>query len=527
MCEALHKGEVPGGFNDDRTIYTFPTIRSTNSRGAVLLWTVRVRLVNNQDEAVPVTDEMLRQPVEQLAGLRGEITTESQQEGSKIRAGGKPTFVTTGKNLGRKNATNAITQALRDAYGRYNRQLKQKTTAATAGPPGEPAGVAPGAPAGVAPRVPRSREDGGHRPPPMLVKKINETRDATLTEATFAQGAMVQRKYNGVRLVADQRVLYSRTGGDYPGLAPIRDELEQLLEAAPPVPDELLAPPPGCPDEPDIARQRAAYASARVFADGELWEPGKSLRYISGQARREDDAGNLKYFVFDCFWPTAKAAGVDMPSVRRQQYLDLLFKEAELLGLELKHVVRVENVPANSVEEIMTLAKQFVEEGYEGAIARKNCAGYRYGFHNHHSSNLVKVKPLLDSEFTVIGFTEGTKGKDVGAVIWICEVDTEHVVSEADKTFAVVPKDMTYEERYRVFRCLSEMVPNTPKAIEEGGPAQVTRFDRDFYGKPLTVEYPERSSKTGKPTQGKAVTFRTYEDALQNDPLKRLNEECQ
>ena len=113
----------------------------------------------------------------------------------------------------------------------------------------------------------------------------------------------------------------------------------------------------------------------------------------------------------------------------------------------------------------------------------------------------------------------------MGAVIWVCEVDPEHEKDPSDKTFTVVPKDMTYDERYWVFRCLGQSVENDPGAVADGGPARLTRFERDFYGKWLTVEFPERSPKTGKPVQAKALVFRKYEDEGA-DPLQRLFSEC-
>ncbi len=61
----------------------------------------------------------------------------------------------------------------------------------------------------------------------------------------------------------------------------------------------------------------------------------------------------------------------------------------------------------------------------------------------------MKIKPKHDAEFPVVGFTQGRRGKDVGAVIWECGVPNP--VNPRDKTFTVVPKDMTYEQRYAIY----------------------------------------------------------------------------
>jgi len=373
----------------------------------------------------------------------------------------------------------------------------------------------------------------------MLVKKLNETKDATLSSEDFARGVTVQRKYNGVRAPTyfeesptkqgpEAVRMYSRTKKDYPGFTHLRKELLPNLKNAPTVPDELLQPPESCGgsrlSEDELSRLRKVYAKAHVHLDGEIYQHGKSLRWISGQARKEGDESTLNYIVYDCFFPAAKAADHDMPSANRQKYLDLLFAAATG-DHKLTHVERAENFTVTDLSEAEALRDRFLAEDYEGAIARKDCTGYRYSHNNYHSSNLVKLKPKYDSEFKVVGYTQGTKGKDVGAVIWVCEVDPKNTKSADDKTFNVVPKDMTYSERYKIFECLGELVEDD--RVDAPHPnAQVTRFERDFLGQPLTVEYPERSTKTGKPTQAKALAFRTYENGPVNDPVRRLYTEC-
>jgi hypothetical protein len=275
------------------------------------------------------------------------------------------------------------------------------------------------------------------------------------------------------------------------------------------------------------ARLAALYAAAPVYLDGEIYLHGQSLRWISGQARRSADEETLDYVVFDCFFPAAKAGGHEMPSARRQEYLDLVFAARPPAGRGGggRHVRRAENFRAASLAGLEGLYARFLREGYEGAIARKDCGGYRYGYNGYHSAALVKLKPLLDSEFELVGYTDGA-GKDAGAVIWLCEVGPAAAKDAADTRFAVAPKGMSYRDRYLVFRCLGEVVANDPAAVAAGGPARLTRFERDFKGRPLTVEYPERSTKTGKPVQAKALAIRAYEGGPGFDPLRRLYAEC-
>jgi hypothetical protein len=459
--------DIPGAFDARRRVYTFPPVETRGARGARLVWQIHVRLETADGAPAAFTDAVLR-PGAAAPGRVGVIATESHQVSAatgrrgKTRAGAKPTRVARGKNLGRANATNPATQALRDALGRYNARLRKAGEAPAAADAGDAAAPS--------------------QPPPMLVKREGETRAATLGPADFAAGVTVQRKLNGVRLVAhlgaDGGVrLYSRTRRAFPGLDRIRAALAAPLRAARP----------------------------GAHLDGEVYVHGQSLAWISGRARGTAAAEPpLEFHVFDCFFPGEIAAGRGLTGAQRQAYLDELFGRAPPAGLR-----RVENFAAASMADVLRLRDRFLAEGYEGAIARKNDAAYQYGVNNYHSANLVKLKPLYDAEYPVVGYAQGKRGKDVGAVIWICEVPAAQAVT-ADRRFSVAPKGMTYPERYRVYRCLGEDVG--------GG---VTRFARDFEGAPLTVEYPELSAKTGKPTQAKALDFRA-----RDDPLRRLMREC-
>lgn len=579
MAVAIADGTMPGEFDDKRTVYTFPTVISRNSRGVPLLWTMQVRLLKG-GAPVAITDKVLRSPVVQLpAGHMGEITSMSKQEDGKEK-NAAPTYVSEGKNIGKVNETNAITQALRNALGLYNKQLKRAAPAEDGTQPARvvkaPLGGDTTAPVKCLGVIGLPNVEA--HPRPMLVKRIGATKDATLLDEDFDEGRItLQRKYNGVRTVAylacaparggeDAEegapeilkeasavlndiaeeikytqedvlgggeepgatvVLYSRTGDVYAGHKQIRAQVLPLLLAAPPITSKNAAKF-GIPlkyvksaEERKAARESWAYSGPFgppiVYLDGEIYLHGKPLNWISGQARKELDDGKLELHVYDCFFPLAIALGHDMPSEHRQNYLDAIFANK---NAKSAHIMRVENFVPESHEEMDKMCKGFLAEGYEGGIARKNWTGYRYSANNYHSSNLVKIKPIYDDEFTVVGFTQGRRGKDVGALIWICDVDEKHVKDPNDKTFSVVPKDMTYEQRKSLFKCLGRKVPDPADKKKS-----ITIFERDLKGLPLTVEFPERT-KTGKPSQAKALAFRTYEGGPENDPVRKVLKEC-
>jgi len=508
MRDAIQDGTVPGKFNEDRTTFEFPTLAYSGARGATHLWTIRIRLLHETDY-VAIDDEMLNQPATALPDHKAEITVEAQQVGGKVRDI-VPTYVSVGKNLGKKNATNAISQAIRNALGLYNKQKKRGDIVST---PDETKADEP---------------EFDSMPPPMLVQKIGNTRAATLTPEDFARGVTGQWKLNGVRFVAFARnganrvlVRYSRTGTLYPGQEQIVVELLPITNTVPITPGSFGVPTDdGSEKTHKILAAYGALPDSKdndpmPYFDGELYYHGKSLRWINGQARREDDDAQLEYRIFDVFFPHAIAAGHDMKSRDRQAYIDAVFAAND--GIKHPHVLRVENHKVNSMEEANELSRQAQSEGYEGLILRKDDAGYRYSYNGYHSSNLVKLKPKFDDEFPVVGYAQGTRGKDVGAVIWECEVPNP--VKASDARFTVVPKDISYKDRYSIYKCLGELVD---------GPdgKQITRFERDIKGLPLTVEYAELSTKTGKPLQAKALAFRTYEGGPDIDPVKKMLNDC-
>ncbi len=95
------------------------------------------------------------------------------------------------------------------------------------------------------------------------------------------------------------------------------------------------------------------------------------------------------------------------------------------------------------------------------------------------------MKPKFTDEYEVVGYAEGSKGKDKGAILWVCQTQ------DGDQ-FHVTPKDMTYAERYDLFH------------------DAVDNFEEKYLGRMLTVEY-EDLSKDGIPLRAKALTFRDYE----------------
>jgi len=324
----------------------------------------------------------------------------------------------------------------------------------------------------------------------MLVQKIQ---NVPLTEIDFNNGITLQKKLNGVHYITfmdedNSIVKYSRSGLIYPktSMPKITRDMEVIFN------NSMMF----CSNNKTVLdeikhllnlndEQLELYKGAMPYYAGELYKHGISLNIISGQARKEHSSIDLEYHIFDVFFPTVIEKGHNLISSKRQMFIDYIFEKTREFGLV--YVKRVENFPVHNMLEINALAESFLAENYEGAIARKNSGIYRYSYNNYHSRDVLKIKPTFDEEFKIVGFTQGTKGKDLGAIIWIC------CTSDESLTFHVVP-NMSIDKRKKLYKKLSE-----PHPIEESP-----------IGKLLTVSFAELSPNK-IPLQPKGVAIRDYE----------------
>lgn len=525
---------VPGFFDEAGTMFIFPLVESTNSKGRHKFWEIRVRVRSPEGEFVPFnSQEWLGQPVTQPPDHVGVITTDSWQEGGDPRAGGVETVVLSGKNLGKKNATNVATQAIRDALSRYNKHVKSTGS-----------GAASGKLRGAATTYTES-----WRPPPMLVKKEGEVKATRLSDSLVADGLTVQRKFNGIRMVAclapdvspDEAaeidasdpsrsgvVLYSRTSGLYHGKLTLRAALKPMFDCFPEVWAKFCESKGRDPWQTILHRSKidvsARSSAPPLYIDGELYEHGSNLQWIQGQGCGTSSGDELSLMVFDCFFPHMANHDMLVSSATRQALLQLLFTACGGSSqVQLAETFPIsKSLSADAADlQIRALAKKFLAEKYEGAIVRKDGGTYQYGINNYHSAHLFKIKPRPDAEYPVVGFTQGVKGKDVGAIIWICTVPPERSLTGEFENFNVVPKNMSYDVRRELFRRLQLTARALPAEIRDRLGAEhqdrdPTLFELFFRGKPMTVEYPELSSKTGIPVQAKALGFRVREPTPEN-----------
>lgn len=428
-----HK-EVPGTLSQDKLTWLFPQIESKNTHGKVTEWRIYVRLFHHDpaiqlpnvpdDKFVQILDSYFdNKPL--VPSLRAWINVDSRIAGGKIKKS-VPTIISSGKNLGKASATNVFCQALRDAYGLHNKQLKKAVAAAKA-------------------------TSGVEKYPPMLAQVFKDQK--TPPKVDESNPVFVQRKYNGVRTVTTldvsagktpdtaEVIMYSRRKLLYPGFQYLKDELKAVL---------------------------SMYwnEGRQLYLDGEIYKHGVALQDISGQARRETKSNDVRYdyMIYDCF----VANEPELKYSERKAILDEIFENFKLL-----HSKSVETWEVTSKEEIEEMYKVFLEEGFEGAMIRLDTA-YKYSFNEHHSKVLLKMKPTFDSEYKIVGWETGTKGKAAEALMIICET-TEGI------KFPVTPA-MELPDRIALAKKMGQIEPNGK-----------THFQNQWENKPLIVYFDEKS----------------------------------
>jgi ATP-dependent DNA ligase len=437
---------LPGGLNQAGTAWLFPKVTSVNAHGRPTEWRIVVRAFRNapgitlpfvpEDAFLPFDLAYLQnKPLDpQIAGF---YTVESRiGENGKIKKT-TPTVVTKGLNKGKQNETNTICQAMRDALGKHNKQMKKAKTEPTGG--------------------------NTERFPPMLAKVASDV------AIPYSDGVFVQPKYNGLRAMSTYDVIegtpvcimYSRKKLLFPGFSYIKDELFPVL---------------------------AEYwnAGTRLYLDGEIYKHGMALQDISGLARRGVEPGqpnaDIDYMVYDLF----VANEPEMTYLARLELLNKIFDR-----VKFTHVKLVPTRVADSAAEVDAAYKEFLAMDFEGAMVRLD-AKYVPSYNDYHCAFLLKIKPTFDAEYEIIGWTTGTNGKAMGALMMKCK-------TAKGETFDVTPA-MELPDRME----LAKKMP----VVEANGK---THFENHYLGKPLIVYFDEKS-KSDVPQRGRTkMEIRTWD----------------
>ncbi len=279
--------------------------------------------------------------------------------------------ITEGKNLGKKNETNPIQQAISEARSTWIKrkesgyyEVPSQLENATDNEDDEKKDAIQTRGKGINDEVPS----------PMLAHDFNKR----AKDIKFP--CYVQRKYDGTRCVAiPNKGLFSRNRKTFPHLKHILSEINKLHPS--------------------------------IVLDGELYSEKLTFQEIVGLVKKEtlkeDDEKkqlDIKFHVYDII-------NYDMPYHLRYANLQMLFKK-----YKFKHIVFVKTELCQNKDEIKQKHAEYVTEGYEGIMLRNKDGLYS----NSRSINLQKFKEFIDDEFEVVDYKEG-EGQEEGCVLWVCK----------------------------------------------------------------------------------------------------------
>lgn len=321
----------------------FNTLYRKSGSGVLQYWHVRV-LPQEDGSGLILTEH-------------GQLGTDSPQIAQEV--------IREGKNLGKKNETSALAQAILEAKSKWDLQKKKKGYVETkeAAEAGEVDAVVQG---GIF---------------PMLAQKFEKQAEKV------KYPAYVQPKFDGHRCIAIVKdgtcTLWSRTRKPITSMPHICRAVERLTGGA----DAIL--------------------------DGELYnheyhdrfeQITKLIRPIEPVEGHE----KVRYYIYD--FPSA-----EKPFADRNRMLGIIFGMA---GDSVPELECVETYVVESEEEVPLAFDRFFGQKYEGAMLRT--ADNEYDGHPTRRSNgLLKLKKFDDAEFEIIDVTEGT-GKFEGCAIFIC-----------------------------------------------------------------------------------------------------------
>ena len=269
--------------------------------------------------------------------------------------------ITSGKNLGKKNATTAAEQAASEAKSTWD---KKKT-----------GGYAESLDDAQVPAVASDGAMAAHEAIlPMLAHDYNK-RGKDIKFPCY-----VQAKLDGVRCIFRNGALTSRQGKTFPNMEHITQDLE------------------GC----------------ELVLDGELYSDTLNFQQFVGLVRKKKHnpaekvlLRQVKYWVYDCV--------NDKPFEERHGALKEMFHGARAFG----HVEMLPTDECRTKAELKGFHDRFVADGKEGLIIRNKTGLYQLAA---RSKDLQKFKEFEDAEFTVVEYTDGV-GSEKGLVIWVCETE--------------------------------------------------------------------------------------------------------
>lgn len=321
-------------------------------------WSIIIELFASDHSVIPFDGDTDKTEIKE--GYYSAYYTRSGYTGMKM-TNSAPTVIAIGKNIGRKNETNVLTQAVKECHSKLDAKLKAGYSASRL-----------------------TQQTKKTTPFPMAVKTWSEHK------SKLAYPLFIQPKLDGVRMIARYAngsvELLTRRLHPIAGFERVKEDLQIMFEAS---------------------------SLKSYIIDGELYSHGVNLQTISGVVRNESlnesEKELLKYHVFDCFSPAQTMIGFS----ERMRVLNNFVKSAPSDMIVINDTIYVENEAR--AEEYY---KQFITHGYEGAIYKSADRPYEFDYNKEkRSSWYLKRKKQSDGEYAISGYSQG-RGKDIGCIIF-------------------------------------------------------------------------------------------------------------
>lgn len=322
----------------------YPTLYKKTATGAMQFWSIFVESSDEEKEGLITT-------------TFGQVGTESPQSTTDK--------ITTGKNTGKKNATNPFQQALKEAESTWNSKKKK--------------GYTENLDCAANGRVDSTVITGGVFP--MLAEKFSE-QGHKISYPCYAQP-----KLDGARCIAvivdGKASLWTRTRKPITSMPHIVAHLETIFSN-----------------------------HSSLILDGELYNHSvrntdgfEELMSLIRKEEPKEGYQKIQYHVYDAIMENT-------PFSSRTKWIDRFIKTEGPL-------VKVETVVINNEDDVYEYFKKCIGLKYEGIMLRNSASEYK----NRRSCDLQKVKEFDDKEFLVVGVKEG-RGKLAGhAGSFVCQID--------------------------------------------------------------------------------------------------------
>ena len=136
------------------------------------------------------------------------------------------------------------------------------------------------------------------------------------------------------------------------------------------------------------------YLEDNTFLDGEL--VCGNFQETTSSIMSADGTPDFSYLVFDY----CNIDNIKEPFDDRVKSLKELFE-----GIPLNRVKLIEQRLISDEKELVEFYNTQLEDGYEGAIIRSLKSPYKFGRATPKEGYLFKLKPFIDDEFTITGYT--------------------------------------------------------------------------------------------------------------------------